>query len=430
LNTSKKIIIIDDDPTGCQTVHDIAIITCWDKKILKEVLLQEDVFFILSNSRSLSPVKAHETIKEIALALKSVQEEGMEFIIISRSDSTLRGHFYEELSALDKVFGPYDGIVVAPFFMEGNRVTLNDIHYIKEGESLIPVDETEFANDPILGYESSHLPTYIHEKSDGFWKRKECVSITIEDIRNGGSAVVAHKLAGVKNNIAVVINSETNEDFKIAVNGIKLAEEAGKKFLFRTGASFVREYSGILQKPLFDPGHKAKNCLIIAGSFVIKTTEQLAHLEQNISVLKIQIDSASVISEEKGYKQKLLKKIETGLQQNKKVLVCTERDYKAKGSGDDKIEFGKRLSAFICDLVSDIQTLPDLIISKGGITSHDVLKTGLGVQRSRVLGQVYPGIPVLKLDDFGKFPGSMYVIFPGNGGDETTLTEIVKNYSI
>ncbi|HPE74650.1 MAG TPA: four-carbon acid sugar kinase family protein [Draconibacterium sp.] len=426
---NNKIVIIDDDPTGCQTVHDITIITCWDKQILKEVICEEDVFFILSNSRSLSPNKAHDTIKEIALALKSVQEKDMEFIIISRSDSTLRGHFYEELSALDKVFGPYDGIVVLPFFVEGNRITLNDIHYIKEGESLISVDKTEFARDPVLGYKSSHLPTYIHKKSNGFWKREECVSITIEDIRNGGSDAIASKLSGVKNNIAVVVNSETNDDLKIAVDGIKLAEKAGKKFLFRTGASFVREYAGILKKPLFDPGKKAKNCLIIAGSFVKKTTEQLAHLEQNISVFKIQIDSVLVVSGEIGYKKELLQKIETGLQQNRKVLVCTEREYKAKGSGEDKIDFGKKLSAFICALVSDIQTQPDLIISKGGITSYDVLKSGLGVRKSRVLGQVYPGIPVLKLDDSGKFPGSMFVIFPGNVGNEKTLTEVVKNYS-
>ncbi|MGM0375877.1 MAG: four-carbon acid sugar kinase family protein [Bacteroidota bacterium] len=322
--------MIDDDPTGCQTIHDVAILTTWDKNILSEVLNEEDIFFIIVNSRTLDPAKASKRIKKIALSLKLLQNEDIEYKIISRGDSTLRGHIFEELNALTEVFGPFDGTVIAPFFNEGKRITRNNKHYIKENDLLIPVSETEFAKDPFLGFKSSHIPTYLQEKTKGLWNKKKCVSIHIEDIRKGGVHGITKKLQIVKNKIAIIVNSETSDDFKIAVEGIKRTEKTGKKFLYRTGASFVQEYSGIQKKPLFVFEKPAKSCLIIA---------------------------------------------------------------------------------------------------KGGNTSYDVLKFGLRVKKSSVLGQVYPGISILRLDDSCKFPGSFYVIFPGNVGTSTALTEIVKKHT-
>ena len=35
---NKKIVVLDDDPTGVQTVHDINVYTDWEKDTLKKVL--------------------------------------------------------------------------------------------------------------------------------------------------------------------------------------------------------------------------------------------------------------------------------------------------------------------------------------------------------------------------------------------------------
>ncbi|HKI90646.1 MAG TPA: nucleotide-binding domain containing protein, partial [Draconibacterium sp.] len=241
--------------------------------------------------------------------------------------------------------------------------------------------------------------------------------------------VVAEKLMHSGNNIPVIINSVTKSDFKTAVAGIKIAEKAGKRFLFRTGASFVSEYTGVTEKPLFVPERPVRSCLIIAGSFVNRTTQQLLNLEKNIPVSNIRIESKLIVSRREKYLSQIIQRIEDDLLVNKKVLVSTEREYMGEGSISARIDFGKKLSVFICEMVAGIHIQPELIIAKGGITSHDVLKSGLGVQKSKVLGQVYPGVPILKLDESGKFPGSFYVIFPGNVGNESTLTEIVQKFS-
>ncbi|MFI0429322.1 four-carbon acid sugar kinase family protein [Mariniflexile sp. HMF6888] len=420
-----KIIIVDDDPTGCQCVKNISILTQWDETLLSETLCHEDVFFILSNSRALSPSNAYKTTKEIARALKSLQKETYDFKIISRSDSTLRGHIKEELTAFNEVFGPFDGTIVAPFFEEGHRVTLEDTHYIKKGKHFIPVSETEFSKDPVLGYETSHLPSYLEEKTS-WWRKEHCVSITIDDIRNLGKEAIADKLLDVKNNKAIIVNSENKNDFKIAIEGIKIAESKGKKFMYRTASSFVQLYADITNELSANIKDTISSCLIVAGSFVDLTTQQLNHLKEHEQFSEIMIESLQVFSNYDAYLNTIVEKIDAFLKNQTKVLVYTERDYKGNGSKQDKIELAEKLSMFVHQMVSKITFQPDLIIAKGGITSHEVLKHGLQVKKANVMGQIHPGIPILRLDASSKFPGSLYVIFPGNVGTDSTLTEIVQ----
>ena len=58
---------------------------------------------------------------------------------------------------------------------------------------------------------------------------------------------------------------------------------------------------------------------------------------------------------------------------------------------------------------------------KGGITSSDVGTKALAVKKARVLGQIQPGIPVWQTGAESRFPGTPYVIFPGNVGEDGTL---------
>ena len=65
------------------------------------------------------------------------------------------------------------------------------------------------------------------------------------------------------------------------------------------------------------------------------------------------------------------------------------------------------------------------LISKGGITSNDVLSQGLALRTSRVLGQILPGCSVVRCpDDHPRFPNLPVVIFPGNVGAEAALAEV------
>ena len=55
------IIVLDDDPTGTQTVHDIPVLTQWDvSSIQKEFAQGTPLFYILTNSRSLTEKAASD----------------------------------------------------------------------------------------------------------------------------------------------------------------------------------------------------------------------------------------------------------------------------------------------------------------------------------------------------------------------------------
>lgn len=117
------LVALDDDPTGTQTCHDIHVLTVWDKATLVDEFRQTphgSGFFILTNSRALHPPQAKDLMREICQNLKAAAAEvGVEFEVVSRSDSTLRGHFPLEPEAAEDVLGKADAWILCPFFLQG-----------------------------------------------------------------------------------------------------------------------------------------------------------------------------------------------------------------------------------------------------------------------------------------------------------------------
>ncbi|MBP5749271.1 MAG: hydroxyacid dehydrogenase, partial [Firmicutes bacterium] len=170
---NKKIVVLDDDPTGSQTVHDIYVYTDWSQETLDEAFASDQkLFYILTNSRSFTAKQTEEEHRKIAAAiLEASRKTGKGFLVISRSDSTLRGHFPLETEVLRDALGKeIDGEVLCPFFPEGGRYTIGDIHYVKQGDALVPAAETEFAKDATFGYTKSDLKEYVEEKTGGKYR--------------------------------------------------------------------------------------------------------------------------------------------------------------------------------------------------------------------------------------------------------------------
>ena len=185
-----KIIVLDDDPTGIQTVHGVSVFTDWSEESIEAGFLEDSrMFFILTNSRSMTEKEtaaAHETIA--STIVKVAERLHQDFIIVSRGDSTLRGHFPLETEVLRTTIEQrssfqFDGEIILPFFQEGGRFTINNIHYVQEGHDLIPAGGTEFARDRTFGFQSSHLGEWIEEKSGGTFTKKNTTYISLEDIR-------------------------------------------------------------------------------------------------------------------------------------------------------------------------------------------------------------------------------------------------------
>lgn len=424
-NSSSKIVVLDDDSTGCQTVHDLYILLSWEESILRETLFTEDVFYILTNSRAYSERKAMSINRIIATSLTELINPNR-LRIVSRSDSTLRGHFYGEVKTLMNILGPFDGVIVAPYFKEGKRFTVFDTHYILDNDQLIEVNKTEFSKDPIFGYKNAHLPSWIEEKSKGFWKVKDVTSISIEDIRMGGPERIKEILLGVKEGKLVIVNALCDEDLEVFVLGLIGAEKSGKRFLYRTAASFVKVRAGIEDKGLIIPP-KSRRGLIIVGSYVKMTTLQLTKLLENSDIDRIEVKIEEILNDYQPYLKKLTKEIDKRITKNS-VVVYTEREY-FKVDSKDELEVGQKISRFLSDLVKKLREGPEFIISKGGITSHIIAERGLNARKVKVLGQISPGIPLWELGEESKYPRLLYVVFPGNVGSEETLLEVYRKFA-
>jgi len=300
--SGKTLVVLDDDPTGTQTVHDVPVLTVWDvESLAAELASGASCFYILTNSRSLLPADAEYLSGEIGANLRiAAQRTGREFAITSRSDSTLRGHFPGEVCALESALGgEFDAWLIIPFFLEGGRFTANDVHYVAEGESYLPAAETPYARDAAFGYRSSNLREWVEEKTGGQVRAEAVQPISLATIRRGPEHVCAQLMAMPRRSIGVV-NALTYRDMESFVAGLLRAEAAGKRYLYRTAASFVRVRAGLEARPLLTTQDLAlpagSGGLFLAGSYVPKTTAQLEKLLTHTGIAAVEIPADKLVA--------------------------------------------------------------------------------------------------------------------------------------
>jgi uncharacterized protein YgbK (DUF1537 family) len=439
---NKKIIVLDDDPTGVQTVHDISVFTDWSVESIEQGFKEEQsMFFILTNSRGFTAEETAKAHQEMAENIQTVAAKlNREFMIISRGDSTLRGHYPLETNVLKETIESasemkIDGEVILPFFKEGGRLTINNIHYVQYGEELVPAGETEFAKDRTFGYSKSHLGEWMEEKSNGEYLAENTLYLSLKQLRSLDLEKITEQLLDVKDFNKVVVNAVDEIDVKIFTIALVRAINAGKNFLFRSAAALPKVIGGVNDKPLLTReelvGEETGNGgLIIVGSHVKKTTEQLEELKKLTDIVFIEFNSHLVLEPGEFQKEidRVIETTETLIKEGKTVAVYTRRE--RLDLGEDKKEEELILSVAISDAVTSIvtrlQVRPNFLIAKGGITSSDVGTKGLKVKRATVAGQIRPGIPVWRTGEESKYPGMAYVIFPGNVGTVTDLRTVVE----
>ena len=429
IQSGTKIIVLDDDPTGCQTVHDVVLSFQWDIETLKKLISDNDCFYILTNSRALPGNEAYRLIAEICNNIHNTGFPADKLRIICRTDSTLRGHFMEETKAVFDNLKMFDGLLVIPFFEEGGRVTKDDIHYVIQNGEMIPANETEFAKDTVFAYSTAWLPAWIEEKSDGYFWKENVVSISLEDLRSANHSIILEKLMNAGNGTPIIINAMEDSDLDYFCTVLQEAEDQGKRFLYRTGASFVKIRAGIQDKSLYIPSGAKKAGLILAGSYVNKTTAQINYLIENSDVKQIELSIKMIMSRQQKYKREILKRINEYLKDGQTALVYTQRELSKERNPEKQLIAGETISLFLAELVSGLSEKPGYIVSKGGITSHQVALHGLKIRQAKVLGQILPGVPVIKTDPQAGIPDIDYIIFPGNVGDESSVHDVFKKYN-
>lgn len=437
---NKKIIVLDDDPTGVQTIHDISVYTDWSAQTIADGFAEKNpMFFILTNSRAFTAEytkKVHQDIAE--RIVKESQKTNKDFIIISRSDSTLRGHYPLETATLKETVEKlthekFDGEVLMPFFKEGGRFTINNIHYVQEEDYLVPAGMTEFAKDKTFYYTSSTLPEYIEEKTNGKYKANDTTCVSLDSLRNMDIDKITEQLMSVSNFNKVVVNAIDYVDVKVFVIALIKAINAGKKFIFRSAAALTKVIGDVSDKSLLSREELINNNhhggLIIIGSHVKKTTAQFNELKKCSWIKFIEFNHLLVLEPEKLNieLQRIISEVEQTISKGQTTVVYTGRKRFDVGSEEESLKVSVKISEAITSIVDKITVQPSFIIAKGGITSSDVGTKGLHVKKANVLGQIKPGIPVWQTGAESKFPYMPYIIFPGNVGTETTLREIVED---
>jgi uncharacterized protein YgbK (DUF1537 family) len=432
--TGRTVIVLDDDPTGTQTVHDVPIITEWSVEALSEALRDEaPAVYVLTNSRSLPLAEAQALNREIGRNLKAASAAtSRPFVVVSRSDSTLRGHFPGEVDALcEGLGGGFDAWLLIPFFEAGGRLTVNDVHYVAEGDSLVPAAQTPFAADHVFGYRRSNLRRWAEEKTAGRVQAEDVCSVSLNDIRRGGPGRVAELLGRLSGGCICVVNAACQRDVEVFALGLLAAEVGGKRFLYRTAASFVPARSGIAPRPLVGREElhlaSAGGALLVFGSYVPKSTQQLSHLMEHGDVDAVEVAVEKLLDDGRraGEIERAAAAAEAGLQHGRDTVIFTSRRLVTDDAGRHNLSIGRRVSDSLVSIVRSIGPRPRYLLGKGGITASDIATKACGVKRAMVLGQVLPGVPVWRLGEETPHPQMPYVVFPGNVGGEDAVTRIV-----
>jgi uncharacterized protein YgbK (DUF1537 family) len=438
MNARPKIIVLDDDPTGSQTVHSCLLLTRWDVDTLRLGLVDASpLMFVLTNTRAIAPDAATTITCEVChnLKLALAAENITEFLVVSRSDSTLRGHYPIETDAIAEEVGPFDAHFLVPAFFEGGRFTRDSVHYLVVNGVPTPTHETEFAKDSVFGYTHSYLPDYVEEKTRGRIPATAVTRFLLDEIRQGS----LERLMQLHDNQCCVVDGEEQADLDRFASDILEAASQGKHFLFRSAASLLTALAQLPPQPVAAESMSkyvrlAKPGAVIVGSHVKKTTEQLEKLLQAEGTAAIAIDVARLLDDPVATTPILLSetlaKVEAAHNSGQTAVVFTSRQELAFKDVQTRLAFGQAVSALLMDVVRGLPADIGFLISKGGITSNDVLSTGLALPTARLLGQILAGCSVVTTpSDHPQFPNLPVVLFPGNVGDADALATVYMRLS-
>jgi len=464
----RVLVVLDDDPTGTQSVADLAVLTSWEVAdftwaftYIRENRTKPAVY-VLTNTRSLDPAEAaarNEEIVRNALAA-AASANGLRLGFVSRSDSTLRGHYPLEPDVIAATVAAEtgentDGVVIVPAFPDAGRVTIGGVHYMRgDAGSLTPVAETEFAKDASFGFTNSELAKYVEEKSKGRFPASDVIVLDLNIIRAGASAqdpaisakAIADALESATDSTPIVADIVTENDFRALALGLEEAERRGKKLLYRVGPPFVRGRIGQeIRTALTSDEAFAGNTpstaggLIVVGSHVGVTTRQLNDLTaQHSSARTIEIDVEKLIAgtktqgeaEADAYIGTVVADVVDALRSGD-VIVHTSRLLIKTDDAAASLKIARTVSAAVVAVVNrTLKTFPPrFVIAKGGITSSDVAAHGLEIRHAIVRGPMLPGIVSLWEPVDGPAKGIPYIVFAGNVGDDQSLTQVTRKLS-
>jgi uncharacterized protein YgbK (DUF1537 family) len=448
--SGRTLVVLDDDPTGTQSVAGIPVLTEWAVADLRWAFAQPvPAFFVLTNTRGLTEEQAGARNREVVRNLaEAAGLDGRRFVIASRSDSTLRGHYPFETDVIAgelvrQGHPAVDGVIIVPAYLDAGRLTVSSVHYLRTADGLLPAGDSEFARDPSFGYQSSDLRDYVEEKTRGRHRAADVRAITLAGLRGGSLAAVTATLAGLEGGAPVVVDAVTEDDLRLLALAVMEAEDAGKTFLYRVGPTFVRARAGLEPRPPLSPAEvaavgagsdgqdgrpRSRHGLIVAGSHVGLTTRQLARLDGLDGLAELELDVSQALDpDRRAAVTERLAEAAAALLADGDVLLKTSRTVVTGMDANDSLAIAQAVSDAVVAVVRGVtsRVRPAWLVAKGGITSSEVATAGLGIRRAWARGTLLPGIVSLWEPLDSRVPGMPYVVFAGNVGADDSLAMVV-----
>lgn len=448
----RVLVVLDDDPTGTQSVADLPVLTRWDVGDLRWAFGHEvdghraAAVYVLTNTRSLGPDEAARRNREcVGNALVAAGETGTAVAFVSRSDSTLRGHFPLETDVIvetlrERAGVATDVVVVVPAFPDAGRVTIGGVHLTRTDDGLVPVAETEFARDATYGFTRSDLAGWVEEKSGGRHRREDVVVLDLSVVRAGARAV-ADALDGLTDAAPVVVDAVTEDDLRALSLGLAEAERRGLRVLHRVGPPFVRSRIGqtarepLTAEEVFRGGREDTSVggLVVVGSHVGLTSRQLAALVAGhplARTVELSVPTLLDPGTARAHLAEAVTAVVEGLAEGD-VVLHTSRELVRADDPAESLAIARTVSAAVVAVVRGTLAAspPRFVVAKGGITSSDVASEGLGIRHGVVRGPMLPGLVSLWEAVDGPGAGIPYVVFAGNVGDDRSLLDVVRTLS-
>lgn len=431
----RRVIVVDDDAPGVHLLRNVGLVTAWEPADIAWLLDQPGpAGVVLTNSRSLPAAAAAKVNEQVGRRLRAAADRvGLQLDVVSRGDSTLRGHFPVEADALDRGLGGMaNGTILMPFYAERNCITVNGVHYVGDGRWYTPVAETEFATTGPFRFTQSSLAEWVEEESGGAIPATSLVVIDIATIRTGGVGAVESILLDSGRGRFYAIDAIDERDVDIVVAAIRRTIDAGLQWMYRASPGLVRSLAGQVPGAAIEPPPivSTQGGLVVVGSPHPMASRQLTRLVQSPWVESVEADVVALADPvgANGEVRRLIDVIDRAVRAGRIAVLSTARRAFADRSGESSAAIGDDIVAGLCRVVAALDEPPAYLVASGGSTAHRLAVEALGARRVRVLGPLGPSMPIWQLGEETAYPGLPYVALPGAAGEEHTLADVVARF--
>jgi uncharacterized protein YgbK (DUF1537 family) len=415
----RRIVVLDDDPTGVQTLAGIRVLLTWDAGRIREALEGRRAVHLITNVRALP---ANEALEATAHAARTALAGAPDALLILRGDSTLRGHLREEVVALAEVVaqGRLPPLLLVPALPSAGRVTVGGVHLLERDGRRVPLHETEYASDGVFAYSDARLLAWAEERTAGLFRAQDGRELHLDELRTGGPVLVADALRALERAgrpAALVPDVEDLTDLELVARGYQLAAEDGSTALVRCAPAFAGVLSDTTADGLASPP-RARKVLLVCGSYVPSATDQLHALLDTYPDCLVEMDVGAFASPDPEPEiERTAAAASALLRAGPLVVLATPR---ARPAETESLAAGQRISAGLALTAGRVSPSPTCVVAKGGITSCVTLRDGFGATGADVVGPLLPGVSLWRAEDLD------YVVVPGNVGDERLLADVVE----